>query len=117
MSARGKVRHNDAICSMPINEHTGNEACLVWDEETPPEIEMSVPAHYKQGPQGNLIADYRADFLARTGEWDRSAPLGSSEIEDRRDNRDPIEVFQEMHPHTHALSTNGAGQHSQTFKP
>lgn len=88
MNTTGKVVHNDAICSLPINEHTGNEACLLWEEK---EGEIVQTAHYTQGPQGNQVADYRADYLARYGPCP-SGSLGSPEIPDTRDNRDPEEV-------------------------
>jgi hypothetical protein len=99
MSAQGQVQHNAAICSMPLSEHTGNEVCLVWAEQ---EDEIAEPiAHYKNGPQGNTIADYSADYRARYGSADPRRSLGTAGIEDHRDNRDPEDVYREMHPHTH----------------
>lgn len=93
MSAQGQVRHNAAICSLPLSEHSGNEPCLVWVE---PEItEPPKVAHYKNGPQGNMVADFYADHLARSGPAPRG-PLGMPEIVDRRDNRDPEEVGKEI---------------------
>jgi len=90
MSDRGHVIHA-AWCNVPLNEHSGNEACLVWEKEPVPAL--PVVAHYKQGPQGNLVADHRADWLARYGQPSRvSGPLGTPEIQDRRDNRDPAVI-------------------------
>lgn len=84
---RGNVVH-DPNCNDPLNEHSGNEACLSW-EKVDDEIKPIAVAHYTQGPQGNQIADYRADFFARYGPVVVRRPLGSPGIEDRRDNRDP----------------------------
>lgn len=94
MSARGTVQHNSAICSLPVNEHTGNEVCLVWVEEKPEEPIST--AYYTQGPQGNQVADYRADFAARYGRTDKKRPLGTPEIVDRRDNTDPETVGKDI---------------------
>jgi hypothetical protein len=93
VSAQGQVQHNAAICSLPLSEHTGNEACLVWVEK---EDEIAEPiAHYGQGPQGNSVADYRADYVARYGTADPGRSLGSPGIADRRDNRDPEAIGEE----------------------
>ena len=91
VSDRGHVIHAP-WCNVPLNEHSGNEACLVWEEEKI--SAMPVVAHYKQGPQGNLVADHRADFLARySGNVPKiDGPLGTPEIEDRRNNGDPAEI-------------------------
>lgn len=87
---RGHVEH-DSLCQTPLNEHTGTEPCLVY--VTDDDAEVSVPiAHYAQGPQGNQIADYYADYVASYGTADRQRQLGSPDIEDRRDARDPSEV-------------------------
>lgn len=85
---RGHVAH-DPSCQTPLAEHSGTEPCLAYVEDKEEEI---VIAHYGQGPQGNQVADWHADYLARYGAGDRRRPLGSIEISDRRDNRDPAEV-------------------------
>ena len=57
---------------------------------------MTMPkirAHYKRGPQGNIVADHKADMLALYGPLPTvDGPLGTPEIQDRRDNRDPAEL-------------------------
>lgn len=89
MSTNGRMVH-DSRCREPINEHTGSEPCIQWVED---EKEAPIPvAHYKQGPQGNVIPDYYADFLARRHPIDPDRPLGHAEITDRRDNSDPTTV-------------------------
>jgi len=91
MIDRGHVIHAP-WCNVPLNEHSGNEACLVWETEAAPE--PMVVAHYKQSPTGSLVADHRADMLARYGGRlpEISGPLGTPEIRDVRDNRDPVQV-------------------------
>lgn len=90
MSAQGQVQHNSAICSLPLSEHTGNEACLVWVEK---EEKIAEPiAHYTRGPQGNQIPDHYADYVARRSGPPPRGSLGTAGISDRRDNRDPAEV-------------------------
>ena len=110
---RGHVEHHPH-CTVPLNEHNGDEGCLIWVEDkepTPPPV-----ARYTQGPQGNQIADYRADFLATYGATTKKGTLGHKDITDRRDNRDPHEVgiatLVERHPHTHTVTA-----HSNGFKP
>lgn len=90
MNNHGKLVH-DSNCREPLNEHTGNEPCLQWVE--PEEAVAEVVAHYTQGPQGNQVSDYRADFLHRYG--NEPIKLVSS-VEDRRDNRDPVLVGMEF---------------------
>lgn len=88
-----RVVHNDLICKIPITEHIGNEDCImVVDEHAGGEVEDFKVAHYKSGPQGNMVADFYADHLARSGPIDRSRPLGTPGLADRRDNSDPAEV-------------------------
>src|SRR6516162_6196793 len=92
MNDRGSVQHNSAICSLPLNEHSGNEPCLVWVEAVDEIPAPMVVAHYKTGPSGLQVSDHRADMLARYGPVGISGPLGTPEIRDLRDNRDPAEV-------------------------
>jgi len=51
---------------------------------------------YKQGPQGNSVADYRQDYIDRYGVETKKGKLGSDEIPDTRDNRDPAVVGMEF---------------------
>lgn len=81
--------HNDLLCKVPLSEHEGHEPCITWTEEKKDEpIPVTI---YKQGVQGNMVADYYAEHLARYGP-PPSGPIGSPEISDKRDNRDPEEV-------------------------
>jgi hypothetical protein len=89
----GSIQHAP-FCTIPLGEHTGNEACLVWVEDQP--VEMIAPAHYDQGPQGNQVADYDADYRARYGHADPKRAIGHPEIQDRRDNSDPEVVGTEV---------------------
>lgn len=84
---------HDPRCILPMQEHTGYEPCFSVALE-PAEKKL----HNKiRGPQGNLIADHRADYLALYGEEkDRTKPLGSPEIKDIRDNRDPVVMGREF---------------------
>lgn len=89
----GRVVH-DPHCKEPINEHTGTEPCLQYLED---KDEKPTPvAHYKQGPQGNVVADYYADYLARRHHIDPDRVLGHPEITDRRDNSDPAYVGEKV---------------------
>lgn len=93
MSTTGKVKHNDAICSIPLNEHIGTEPCLMWVE--PPEPEVIPTRRYTVGPQGNQVIDHGAeweDTQKLHGSHDKGGAIGHPEIEDRRDNRDPEAV-------------------------
>lgn len=57
-----------------------------------PREQRYVP-HYTQGPQGNMVADYRADFKAMYGGKVPDVEiLGTPGISDCRDNRDPMVV-------------------------
>lgn len=84
---------HDSSCTIPMTEHKGDEPCIRQVEAK--EIDHA-PAHYAQGPQGNQVADYRADFLARYGSGDSTRTLGNQGISDRRDNRDPEQVGREI---------------------
>lgn len=115
MSTRGTVQHNGAICSLPLSEHTGNESCLVWiEKEDEIAIAETTPQSiYKRGPQGNMVVDYYAEHIARYGhDPDPGRTLGTPGITDRRDNRDPQAVYDEMHPHHHRLTASELPQHS-----
>lgn len=85
---RGHIEH-DKFCMTPMNEHTGSESCLVWVDDDLVD-EAPVVAHYTQGPQGNQIADYHTDYLAKYGPTPAVA-VESGEV-DRRDQRDPAEL-------------------------
>jgi hypothetical protein len=52
--------------------------------------------HYKQGPQGNMVADYKADFDAMYGEVPDVEILGTPGIPDLRDNRWPAVVGESL---------------------
>lgn len=54
--------------------------------------EPRFPAFYTRGPQGNMIADHYADYRARHPGSVPDGPLGTPEIADRRDNRDPLAI-------------------------
>ncbi len=47
----------------------------------------------KRGPQGNDVPDHHKDFIRRYGESRREI---QSNVLDRRDNRDPVEVGTEV---------------------
>ena len=49
-----------------------------------------------QGPQGNDVTDYYGEYLDRYGSLPEMKTLGSEGILDRRDNRDPQAVGQEL---------------------
>lgn len=91
MSAQGQVQHNAAICSLPLSEHTGNEACLVWVEKEEEIVKQTAARIYKRGPQGNMVVDHHAEYLRDCHPLTRDS-FGTPGIEDRRDNRDPAEV-------------------------
>lgn len=103
----GRMEH-DSRCREPLNEHTGSEPCIRWVEEE--ESEPFVVAHYTQGPQGNTVADYYADHLARSGPVDKTRPLGTVGITDRRDARDPeavgMEILANKNGHTMPVHDN-----------
>jgi hypothetical protein len=111
----GRVVH-DPRCREPINEHIGTEACLSYEEPEEDVVAVIPVALYKRGPQGNMIIDYNGDYRLRHGETPKGS-IGSPGIADRRDNRDPQAVYDEMHPyghpHHHTLTTTELPKHSQ----
>jgi hypothetical protein len=89
MSVNGRIQH-DPNCKEPLNEHSGSEPCLRWVEDEIPLRggPMQFQGFWKRGPQGNMIYDFAGEFRARFGKAP-DGPLGTPEVEDRRDNRDP----------------------------
>jgi hypothetical protein len=106
----GRVVH-DPRCREPINEHIGTEACLSYEEPEEDVVAVIPVALYKRGPQGNMIIDYHGDYRLRHGETPKG-PIGSPEIADRRDNRDPQAVYDETHPHHHTIAASNGNSPS-----
>ncbi len=96
-----KFIHDDLHCKEPISEHIGNEPCITLVADSPAAIPV---AHYTQGAQGNTVADHHADFLSRSHPHDRTRPLGTPGLADRRDPRDPEQLGVEI-----LATRNGSG--------
>jgi hypothetical protein len=77
---------HDPNCREPLNEHSGDEPCLRVVIEEEKEIPL---VNYMQGVQGNMIADFRADYLVRYGSG--GEPVRSTVV-DTRDLRDPEQI-------------------------
>lgn len=62
-----------------------------------------------QGPQGDSVVDWHAEYIERYGAVPDDVKLGNEDIEDIRDNRDPVDVYEEYTAEK-ARKSNGHGK-------